>query len=90
MIDARESRRMQASGTASVSASKSRAETRNARDRRRATRIRRAFGVIDRRSFNAQLRLFVCLLLNGTSALFRQLVPRIVEVEHMRQVKLID
>jgi len=30
---------------------------------------------------------FVCLLLNGTSALFRQLLPRIVEVEHMRQFK---
>jgi len=27
------------------------------------------------------------LLFNGTSALFRPLVPRIVEVEHMRQVK---
>jgi len=26
--------------------------------------------------------LFVCLLLNGTSALFRLLVPRIVEIEH--------
>jgi len=31
--------------------------------------------------------LFVCLLLNGTSALFWPLVPRIVEVEHMRYVK---
>jgi len=31
--------------------------------------------------------LFVCLLLNGTSALFRPLVPRIVEIEHMNQVK---
>jgi len=31
--------------------------------------------------------LFVCSLLNGTSALFRPLVPRIVEVEHMRHVK---
>jgi len=30
---------------------------------------------------------FVSLLLNGTSALFRPLVPRIVEVEHMRHVK---
>jgi len=29
-------------------------------------------------------REFVCLLLNGTSALFRPLVPRTVEVEHMR------
>jgi len=30
----------------------------------------------------------VCLLLNGTSALFiKPLVPRIVEVEHMRHVK---
>jgi len=34
-------------------------------------------------------RRFVCLLLNGTSALFRSLVPRIVEVEHMRHVELI-
>jgi len=32
-------------------------------------------------------RLFVWLLLNGTSALFRPLVPRIVEVEHTRNVK---
>jgi len=31
--------------------------------------------------------LFVCLLLNGTSALFMPLVPRIVEVEHMRYVE---
>jgi len=31
--------------------------------------------------------LFVCLLLNGTSALFRPLVPRIVEVEHTNRVK---
>jgi len=30
---------------------------------------------------------FVCLLPNGTSALFRLLVPRIVEVEHTRHVK---
>jgi len=30
---------------------------------------------------------FVCLLLNGTLALFRPLVPRIVEVEHMKHVK---
>jgi len=29
----------------------------------------------------------LCLLLNGTSALFRPVVPRIVEVEHMRHVK---
>jgi len=29
----------------------------------------------------------VCLLLNGTSALFRSFVPRIVEVENMRFVK---
>jgi len=29
----------------------------------------------------------VCLLLNGTSALFRPLVPKIVEVEHVRYVK---
>jgi len=28
----------------------------------------------------------VCLLLNGTSALFRPLVPRIVEIKQMRQV----
>jgi len=33
------------------------------------------------------IRLFVCLLLNGTSSLFRPLVPRIFEVEHMRHVK---
>jgi len=31
--------------------------------------------------------LFVCLLLNGTSALFRPLVPRIVEIEHTNHVK---
>jgi len=31
--------------------------------------------------------LFACLLLNGTSALFRPLVPRIVEVEHTRHVE---
>jgi len=31
--------------------------------------------------------LFVCFLLNGTSALFRQLVPRIVEIEHTNHVK---
>jgi len=31
--------------------------------------------------------LFVSLLLNGTSALFSPLVPRIAEVEHMRHVK---
>jgi len=29
----------------------------------------------------------VCLLLNGTSALFRPLVPRIVEIEHTNHVK---
>jgi len=34
-----------------------------------------------------KLRLFVCLLLNGTSALFRPLVPRIVEIEHTNHVK---
>jgi hypothetical protein len=33
------------------------------------------------------VRLFVCLLLNGTSALFRPLVPRIVEIEHTNHVK---
>jgi len=33
------------------------------------------------------LFLFVCLLLNGTSALFRPLVPRIVEIEHTNHVK---
>jgi len=33
------------------------------------------------------LSLFVCLLLNGTSALFRPLVPRIVEIEHTNHVK---
>jgi len=32
---------------------------------------------------------FVCLLLNGTSSLFRLLVPRTVEIEHMRHVKTI-
>jgi len=31
--------------------------------------------------------LFVCLLLNGTSALFRPLVPRTVEVENTSHVK---
>jgi len=31
--------------------------------------------------------LFVCLWLNGTSALFRPLVPRIVEIEHTNHVK---
>jgi len=31
--------------------------------------------------------LFVCLLLNGTSALFRPLMPRIVEIEHTNHVK---
>jgi len=31
--------------------------------------------------------LFVCLLLNGTSALFRPLVPRIVEIEHTNHVE---
>jgi len=31
--------------------------------------------------------LFVSLLLNGTSALFRPKVPRIVEVEHTSHVK---
>jgi len=30
---------------------------------------------------------FVYLLLNGTSALFRPLVPKIVEVEHTSHVK---
>jgi len=30
--------------------------------------------------------MFVCLLLNGTSALFRSLVPRIVEEEHTKYV----
>jgi len=33
------------------------------------------------------MSVFVCLLLNGTSALFRPVVPRIVEVEHMSHVK---
>jgi len=38
--------------------------------------------------FKDQLNnLFVCLLLNGTSALFRTLVPRIVEIEHTNHVK---
>jgi len=31
--------------------------------------------------------LFVCLLLNGTSALFRPLVPRRVEIKHTNRVK---
>jgi len=31
--------------------------------------------------------LFVCLLLNGTSALFSPLEPRLVEIEHTNQVK---
>jgi len=31
--------------------------------------------------------LFVCLLLNGTSALFRPLVPRLVKIEHTNHVK---
>jgi len=31
--------------------------------------------------------MFVCLLLNGTSALFRHIVPRIVELEHTSHVK---
>jgi len=36
---------------------------------------------------NEYVTKFVCLFLpNGTSALFRPLVPRIVEVEHMRHV----
>jgi len=33
------------------------------------------------------LKGFVCLLFNGTSALFRPLVPRIVELEHTNHVK---
>jgi len=33
------------------------------------------------------MNLFVCLLLNGTSALFRPLVPRMVEKEHTNHVK---
>jgi len=40
-----------------------------------ATHVPRALGVR------------LCLLLNGTSALFRLLVPRIVEIEHTRHVK---
>jgi len=36
--------------------------------------------------FRYQLK-FVCLLLNGTSALFRLLVPRIVEIEHTNHVE---
>jgi len=31
----------------------------------------------------------LCLLLNGTSALFRKTVPRIVEIKHKRKVKTI-
>jgi len=38
-------------------------------------------------SQQCELILFVCLLLNGTSALFRPLVPRIVEIEHTNHVK---
>jgi len=34
------------------------------------------------------MTMFVCLLLNGTSALFRPLVPRIVEIEHTNRVKM--
>jgi len=30
--------------------------------------------------------LFVCLLLNDKSALFRLLVPSIVDIEHMRRI----
>jgi len=32
-------------------------------------------------------RHFVCLLLNGTSAICRLKMPRIVEIEHVRHVK---
>jgi len=41
---------------------------------------------LHRRSQARAEGLFVCLLLNGTSALFRSLVPRIVEVEHTNHV----
>jgi len=37
--------------------------------------------------WNSLPDLFVCLLFNGTSALFRPLVPRIVETEHTNHVK---
>jgi len=33
--------------------------------------------------------LFVCLLLNGTSALFRPLVPSIVEIEHVINKRMV-
>jgi len=33
-------------------------------------------------------RSFVCLLLNGTSALFRIFVPSTIQIEHMRHVKI--
>jgi len=36
---------------------------------------------------NTKVCLFVCLVLNDTSALFRPLVPRIVEIEHTNHVK---
>jgi len=38
-------------------------------------------------AFWSHINLFVCLLLNGTSGLFRPLVPRIVEIEHTNYVK---
>jgi len=38
---------------------------------------------------NCIMHSMTCLLLNGTSALFMLLVPRIVEIEHMRYVKTI-
>jgi len=37
--------------------------------------------------YSDSLSLFVCLLLNGTSALFRPVGPRIVEIEHTNHVK---
>jgi len=52
--------------------------------------VEAAYRSTDRIEFNVHqyiVCLFVCLLLNGTSALFRPLVPRIVEVEQMRYVK---
>jgi len=38
-------------------------------------------------SYYDYYRELVCLLLNGTSAQFRPLVPRIVEIEHSNHVK---
>jgi len=40
-----------------------------------------------RRTYSIYRSDFVYLVLNGTSTLFRQLVPRIVEIKHTRHVK---